>query len=146
MEKKVYLIENLDCANCAAEVEAKLNTLPEVKEAVLTYATGQLRITAEDPDSLLPLLQKAARAVEPEVAIRPRDASSQPHSAEHHHEHGHDHEHKHHHDHGHEGHEHGEEEQESPLPLLLGAGLFVLGLILEALSLKWVGLFCYIAA
>ena len=148
MEKKVYLIENLDCANCAAEVEAKLNTLPEVKEAVLTYATGQLRITAEDPDSLLPLLQKTARGVEPEVVIRPRDSAGQPHSAghDHAHHHDHDHEHEHHHDHDHEGHDHGEEEQESPLPLFLGAGLFVLGLILEALGLKWVGLFCYVAA
>ena len=50
MAKKVYLVENLDCANCAAKVEAALGALPEVQEAVLTYATMQLRITAEDPD------------------------------------------------------------------------------------------------
>ena len=46
MVKKVYLVENLDCANCASKVEAALNALPEVQEAVLTYATMQLRITA----------------------------------------------------------------------------------------------------
>ena len=56
MVKKVYLVENLDCANCASKVEAALNALPEVQEAVLTYATMQLRITAEDPDALLPNL------------------------------------------------------------------------------------------
>ena len=39
MVKKVYLVENLDCANCASKVEAALNALPEVQEAVLTYAT-----------------------------------------------------------------------------------------------------------
>ena len=49
MVKKVYRVENLDCANCASKVEAALNALPEVQEAVLTYATMQLRITAEDP-------------------------------------------------------------------------------------------------
>ncbi len=56
MVKKVYLVENLDCANCASKVEAALNALPEVQEAVITYATMQLRITAEDPDALLPKL------------------------------------------------------------------------------------------
>lgn len=69
MVKKVYLVENLDCANCASKVEAALNALPEVQEAVLTYATMQLRITAEDPDALLPKLQEAAQKVEPEVEL-----------------------------------------------------------------------------
>ena len=41
MEKKVYIIENLDCANCAAKIEAKFNALPEVEEAVITFATRQ---------------------------------------------------------------------------------------------------------
>ena len=75
MVKKVYLVENLDCANCASKVEAALNALPEVQEAVLTYATMQLRITAEDPDALLPKLQEAAQKVEPEVEFYPRDGA-----------------------------------------------------------------------
>ena len=53
MERKVYIIENLDCANCAAKIEAKFNALPEVQEATITFATKQLRITAENPDSLI---------------------------------------------------------------------------------------------
>ena len=40
MAKKVYLVENLDCANCAAKVEAALGALPEVQEAVLTISWG----------------------------------------------------------------------------------------------------------
>ena len=75
MAKKVYLVENLDCANCAAKVEAALNALPEVQEAVLTYATMQLRITAEDPDALLPKLQEVAQKVEPGVEFYPRDGA-----------------------------------------------------------------------
>ena len=53
MATKVYSIGNLDCANCAAKSEEKFNALPEVEEAVITFATKQLRLTADDPDSLI---------------------------------------------------------------------------------------------
>ena len=166
MVKKVYRVENLDCANCAAKVEAALNALPEVQEAVLTYATMQLRITAEDPDALLPKLQEAAQKVEPEVEFYPRDGAHTHHSntGEHEHHHDHDHEHEHCHDHAHDhhhdddhehehehhhnhehthehshdhGHEHGGEESEDLKPILVGAVLFVVGLVLDHFGLKW---------
>ena len=124
MVKKAYLVENLDCANCAAKVEAALNALPEVQEAVLTYATMQLRITAEDPAALLPKLQEAAQKVEPEVEFYPRDGAHTHHSHsgkhEHHHDcccghehhHDHDHEHEHCHDHAHDHHHDDDHEHE----------------------------------
>jgi len=123
MQQKVYIIENLDCANCAAKIEDKFNALPEVETATITFATKQLRITAEDPDALLEKLTKIARTVEPDVQILPRDAHwnhTHGHRREHHHEHhvgcgcGHHHEHEHHehhegcgcgHHHEHEHHE-----------------------------------------
>ena len=115
MVKKVYRVENLDCANCASKVEAALNALPEVQEAVLTYATMQLRITAEDPDALLPKLQEAAQKVEPEVEFYPRDGAHTHHSNTGEHEHHHDCccGHEHHHDHDHE-HNEKEKQKESP--------------------------------
>ena len=102
MPKKVYIIENLDCANCAAKIEAKFNALPVVEEATITFATRQLRLTAQDPDALIPKLTEIARTVEGEVTIVPR---------EHHHEHHEHHEYHEHHHHGgcgcgHEHHEH----------------------------------------
>ena len=96
MQKKVYIIENLDCANCAAKIESKISALPEVAEATITFATKQLRITAEDPDALLPKLTEIARTVEPDVTITPRAGHG------HHHDHGHECGCGHHHDHGHE--------------------------------------------
>ena len=120
MEKKVYIIENLDCANCAAKMEAKFNAHEKVKEATITFSTKQLRLTAEDPDALIPELTALARTVESEVVIRPRGSAAQqePHHQEQecccdHREHvhecscGHHHEHDHecscgqHHEHGH---------------------------------------------
>ena len=160
MVKKVYLVENLDCANCAAKVEAALGALPEVQEAVLTYATMQLRITAEDPDALLPKLQEVAQKVEPGVEFYPRDgAHSHSGEQEHHHDcccgHDHDHEHEHHHDHEHchdhdhedeHSHERGGEEAEDLKPLLVGAALFAVGLVLEHFGLIWLTLGVCLAA
>ena len=71
MEQKVYEIENLCCANCAAKIEAKINELPEVESAVIVFTTRQLRLTAEDPDSLLEKLTAIARTVEADVAFHP---------------------------------------------------------------------------
>ncbi len=151
MEKKTYLIENLDCANCAAKMEAKINAHPGVREATITFATRQLRLTAEDPDALLPELQAIARSVESDARILPRDSVSKdaPQEQEEHcscGHHHHDHEEgcscgHHHHDHeehcscGHPHHDHGE--AESPLPLVLGAILFAAGLLLEDLASGW---------
>jgi len=98
MVKKVYLIENLDCANCAAKIEAKFNAHEQVQEATITFSTKQLRLTAEDPDSLIPELTEIARTVEHGVLILPRESAHSHHehhghecSCGHHHEH-HDHE------------------------------------------------------
>ena len=73
VHKEVFLIENLDCAHCAAKIEAKIAALPEVKEATITFSTKQLRVTAEDPQSLIPKMLKLAQSVEPDVVIRPRE-------------------------------------------------------------------------
>jgi len=119
MERKVYIMQNLGCANCAAKMEAKFNAMPEVQEATITFATKQLRLTAEDPDALIGKLTEIARSVEHEVVIVPRDGHRHEPSHEPHHEHKcgcghhHDHDHEcgcgHHHDHDHEcgcGHHH----------------------------------------
>ncbi len=126
LKKQVYIIENLDCANCAANVERKLNAMPEIAEAVLTFATKQLRITAEDPDALLDKIRQTASAVEPGVEIYPRTRSKRntaehpgagTHKHEHHHsgscghEHAQEHEHHHHGDSCGCGHEHTQEHE-----------------------------------
>lgn len=120
MEKQ-YILENLGCAHSAAQIEEMFNALPEVEKATIVFVTRQLRLTAGDPDSLIPKLQQLAQTAEPEVTIR---------SGEEHHEechngechcHGQTHHHHHHH-----------HEEENELPgILLGAGLFGAGLVLQ---------------
>ncbi|MDO5422201.1 MAG: heavy metal translocating P-type ATPase [Eubacteriales bacterium] len=123
MEKKVYILENLGCANCASKIERKVAALPGVSEATITFATKQLRLTAEDPDALIPEIQKIANALEPEIVIteRKRKGSGaaahgveQAHAEHDEHGHGHD-EHEHHHEHGDScgcGHDHGHDDHE----------------------------------
>ena len=71
--KRVYILENLGCANCAAKMESRINELPGVAEATITYATKQLRITAEDYDALLPQIQKICSSIESEVKVVLKD-------------------------------------------------------------------------
>ncbi len=73
MPRILYEIDNLDCAHCAAQIEEKIAAHPQVEAASITFATKQLRVTAKDPDALLPELLKIARKVEPDVVIRPRE-------------------------------------------------------------------------
>ena len=49
--RKKYHIEGIDCANCAAKVEKKMNELPDVA-VTLTFATSQLLVEAKNPDEV----------------------------------------------------------------------------------------------
>jgi len=104
MVEKIYTLQNLCCANCAAKIEEKMNALPEVEKAVIVFPTRQLRLTAKDPDALLPKLEQLARTVEPEVTIS-SGAEDPP-----------------------------KETEEHSLPeILAGAGLFAAGLVTQQL-------------
>ena len=72
MEKRVYILEDLGCANCAAKMEKKIKDLPGVKYATITYATKQLRLSAEDHQAILPKIQEICASIESEVKVVPR--------------------------------------------------------------------------
>ena len=115
--KKVYSIEHLCCANCAAKIEEKLKALPEVEDLTLTFATKKLTVTARNPDKLLPKLTEIARAVEEDVTFV---------SVEEHHEHEHP--------------------GEGGKVIALGTGLFLLGLILGAVDFYTAQKVAFVAA
>ena len=68
--RKVYIIENIDCANCAAKMEKKINELPGVEDATITFATKQLRLAAKNPDALLPKIREICTSIEAQVVIK----------------------------------------------------------------------------
>ena len=82
-DKKVYTLENLGCAHCASKMEEKINQLPTVKDATITFATKQLRIAAEDCDALLPEIRRICTSIESQVeVVNPAEKAKQKAAAE----------------------------------------------------------------
>ncbi len=85
LKQKTYILENLGCANCAAKMERKIQSLPEVDSATITFATKQLRIetkasplgeaasTSSDPDVIRDTIQHICSSIESEVVVREKD-------------------------------------------------------------------------
>ena len=77
-KQRIYIIEGLDCANCAAKMERKIQAMSEIQAASITFATKQLRFAADDPESLVPQLEKACKTIEDEVTLIPKDNTPAP--------------------------------------------------------------------
>ncbi len=68
-KKRIYSVQNLGCAHCGAEMEYQVGRMAGVSDCVLVYETKQLRVTAEDPDSLLPDIRRICQSIESGVKI-----------------------------------------------------------------------------
>ncbi|HKM34604.1 MAG TPA: heavy metal translocating P-type ATPase [Lachnospiraceae bacterium] len=73
---KTYIVNGLDCANCAAKMERKIQALPGIDSATLTFATKQLTIVAEEQDALFRSIAEACTFVEPDVTLTPKEEIS----------------------------------------------------------------------
>lgn len=69
VEQRIYLLEGLGCANCAARMEKKINELPDVEAAVITFATKQLKVASRKQDEILPLIRNICSSIEEEVTV-----------------------------------------------------------------------------
>ena len=70
--KKVYKMQDLDCANCAAKMENAINKLPQVESAVVSFLTQKMTVTyAEgvDEEEALKQIKKCIRKVEPDCEV-----------------------------------------------------------------------------
>lgn len=104
-KQKVYILENLGCANCAAKMERKIKELPEVEDAVITFATKQLKVASNHQEDLLPVLQEICASIESEVVVKQKESKV----------------HK----------EKQEENKKAIIGILVGAALFAAGMIFE---------------
>lgn len=70
MKKKFDLID-LDCANCAAKMEAAIKKIDGVHDAGVNFLTQKMVIDADDDrfDEIMKQVVKACRKVEPECEI-----------------------------------------------------------------------------
>lgn len=73
VEQKVYILEGLGCANCAAKMERQIRELPGVEMATITFATKQLRVAANHQEELLPRVREICASIEEQVTVTPRE-------------------------------------------------------------------------
>lgn len=117
----VYVMKNIDCSNCSAKIEKKIQELPEVDDCILTFATRQLRVYSSEGTKLLPKMQEIADQIEPGTVIEIRE-EGKPSSDTHDDKHDHD------------------------IPeLLAGAALFIIGELLSH-SMPPVSIGCFVIA
>ena len=69
LQQKTYILENLGCANCAAKMERRIQALPDVNSASITFATRQLKVEAPNPSALKSEIQQICRSIEGEVLV-----------------------------------------------------------------------------
>ncbi len=69
--KKVFKLRDLDCANCAAKMEAAIQKIHGVESATVNFMTQKLTIEAADSDfeQVLSEAERAIRRVEPGCAL-----------------------------------------------------------------------------
>ena len=65
--KKAFKLRDLDCANCAAKMEAAIQKISGVKSASVNFMAQKLTLEAADADyeRVLAEAEKAVRRVEP---------------------------------------------------------------------------------
>ncbi|MCI5512879.1 MAG: cation transporter [Clostridia bacterium] len=71
--KKVFLLEGLDCANCAAKIEKAVSELDGVKSASVNFITTKLTIETEEDtvsDEFLKKIKKTAKKTDSDVTVK----------------------------------------------------------------------------
>ena len=69
--KKVYKLEGLDCANCAAKMERAINKLEGVQSASVSFMAQRLSVEADEArfEEIMERVEKVCRKVEPDCRI-----------------------------------------------------------------------------
>ena len=70
--KKRYKLQDLDCANCAARMEAAIRKIDGVKDATVSFMAQKLTIDADDArfDGIMREVVDVCRKVEPDCVIQ----------------------------------------------------------------------------
>lgn len=69
--KKTFNMEDLECAHCAAKMEAAIQKLPGVQKASVSFLAQKLTLEAEDAqfDALVQEAAKICRKIEPDCRV-----------------------------------------------------------------------------
>ncbi len=69
--KKIYRLEDLDCANCAAKMERAIAKINGVTSASVSFMSQKLTIEADDEkfEEVMKEVVKACKKIEPDCKI-----------------------------------------------------------------------------
>ncbi|MGE6630064.1 heavy metal translocating P-type ATPase [Bacillus sp. NPDC077027] len=83
MTKQEYVLNGLDCGNCARKIETGVSKMDGVEACSINFATGTLTVTHGDQkEQMSERIQKTVQSIEPHINVSPKDP-------EHHHQHDH---------------------------------------------------------
>ena len=70
--KKTYKLIDLDCANCAAKMEAGIRKLDGVQSASISFMAQKLTIEVDDTrfDEIMQQVAAVCRKIEPDCTIK----------------------------------------------------------------------------
>lgn len=69
--KKIFILEDLDCAHCAGKIEEEIKALPTVTKAALTFVTRKLVVEADEDSmgAIVANVKKIVKKFEPDVTV-----------------------------------------------------------------------------
>lgn len=69
--RKTFKLDELDCANCGAKMEAAIKKIDGVVDAKVTFMTQKLLVEADDAhfDEIMDEAQSICRKIEPDCEI-----------------------------------------------------------------------------
>ena len=69
--RKVFKLDNLDCANCAAKMEDAIKKINGVQDASMRFMTQKLVIEADEAnlDAVVDEAVKVCKKIEPDMTI-----------------------------------------------------------------------------
>ena len=69
--RKVFKLQDLDCANCAAKMEDAINKIDSVEKATMSFMTQKLTIVADDGrfNEIMDEVERVCSRVEPDMVI-----------------------------------------------------------------------------
>ncbi len=70
--KKNYILEDLDCANCAAKIEEGVNNIEGVKECSVSFVTEKMIVEIEEgkEKEVEKEIKKVVKRIEPDTTLR----------------------------------------------------------------------------
>ncbi len=69
--KKLYILEDLDCAHCASKIEESVSKIDGVNSCTVTFLTKKMNLDIEDAkvETVIKEAKKIIKKLEPDVEI-----------------------------------------------------------------------------